>query len=72
MPRGDATSYKFQASASEPQMKSPDAIYSMEESFEQYGVYYDQYRVFVIPTNLLLALKILMGQYTKFYLKPVP
>ncbi len=30
---------------------SPDAIISMSEAFEQYGVYYDQYRVFVLPTN---------------------
>ena len=36
----------------EPQMKNPDAVYSMSEAFEQYGVYYDQFKVFVLPTNL--------------------
>lgn len=30
---------------------NPDAIISMSESFEQYGVYYDQFRTFVLPTN---------------------
>ena len=35
-----------------PQMKNPDAIYAMSEGFEQYGVYYDQFKVFVLPTNL--------------------
>lgn len=35
-----------------PQMKNPDAIFSMSEGFEQYGVYYDQFKVFVLPTNL--------------------
>lgn len=33
-------------------MSQPDLILSMSEAFEQYGVYYDQYRVFVLPTNL--------------------
>ena len=32
-------------------IKNPDAILSMSEAFEQYGVYYDQFRVFVLPTN---------------------
>lgn len=29
-----------------------DLTISMSEAFEQYGVYYDQYRVFVLPTGL--------------------
>ncbi len=36
----------------QPKMKKPDAVFSMQDSFEQYGVYYDQYKVFVIPTDL--------------------
>lgn len=35
-----------------PKMKNPDVIFSMSEGFEQYGVYYDQFKVFVLPTNL--------------------
>ena len=30
----------------------PDLVISMEESFEQYGIYFDQYQVFVIPSQL--------------------
>ena len=33
-------------------MTNPDLVVGMEEAFEQYGVYYDQYRVFVLPTHL--------------------
>lgn len=33
-------------------LSDPDVVYSMSEGFEQYGVYYDQYRVFCIPTQL--------------------
>jgi hypothetical protein len=36
----------------EQEIEEPDAVFSMAESFEQYGIYYDQYRVFVIPTDL--------------------
>ena len=32
--------------------REPDLILSMSEAFEQYGIYMDQYQVFVIPTNL--------------------
>jgi hypothetical protein len=32
-------------------IENPDAIVSMSASFEQYGVYYDQFRTFVLPTN---------------------
>ncbi|MFK8005647.1 MAG: hypothetical protein AB8H03_04720 [Saprospiraceae bacterium] len=35
-----------------PKIKNPDAIFSMSEAFEQYGVYYDQFKVFVLPTHL--------------------
>ena len=35
-----------------PKIKNPDAVFSMSEAFEQYGVYYDQFKVFVLPTNL--------------------
>lgn len=35
-----------------PKLKNPDAVFSMSEAFEQYGVYYDQFKVFVLPTNL--------------------
>lgn len=35
-----------------PKISDPDVVYAMAESFEQYGVYYDQFRVFVIPTDL--------------------
>ena len=35
-----------------PKLKNPDAVYSMLEAFEQYGVYYDQFKVFVLPTDL--------------------
>ena len=30
----------------------PDFIFEMVDSFEQYGIYYDQYQVFVVETNL--------------------
>lgn len=30
----------------------PDTTLAMPEAFEQYGIYYDQYRAFVIPLNL--------------------
>ncbi|RMG87193.1 MAG: hypothetical protein D6714_02835, partial [Bacteroidetes bacterium] len=33
-------------------LSDPDSVWAMSESFEQYGIYYDQYRVFVIPTHL--------------------
>ena len=29
-----------------------DAEFALSDSFEHYGVYYDQYRVFIVPTNL--------------------
>ena len=29
-----------------------DACYSMADSFQHYGVYYDQFRVFIVPTQL--------------------
>ncbi|MEZ4888420.1 MAG: hypothetical protein R3E32_27075 [Chitinophagales bacterium] len=32
-------------------LSEPDAVISISEAFEQYGVYYDQYRVFALPTN---------------------
>lgn len=32
-------------------LNDPDTIISMSEAFEQYGIYYDQYRVFNLPTN---------------------
>lgn len=32
-------------------MEHPDTTFAMSEAFEQYGIYYDQYRVFSIPTN---------------------
>lgn len=30
----------------------PDLVVMMKDSFEQYGIYMDQYQVFVLPTNL--------------------
>ncbi len=32
-------------------IENPDAVISMSESFEQYGVYYDQFRTFVLSTD---------------------
>jgi hypothetical protein len=32
--------------------RDPDLVIPMKESFEQYGIYMDQYQVFVLPTNL--------------------
>lgn len=32
--------------------RKPDLVISMSEAFEQYGVYLDQYQVFVLPTDL--------------------
>lgn len=32
--------------------RAPDLTLAMSESFEQYGVYFDQYQVFVLPTGL--------------------
>jgi hypothetical protein len=32
--------------------REPDLTLSMSQAFEQYGIYMDQYQVFVIPTNL--------------------
>jgi hypothetical protein len=32
--------------------REPDLVVSMAEAFEQYGIYYDQYQVFVWPTHL--------------------
>lgn len=32
--------------------RDPDVVISMQEAFEQYGIYMDQYQVFVLPTNL--------------------
>ncbi len=32
--------------------RDPDLVIPMRESFEQYGIYMDQYQVFVLPTNL--------------------
>lgn len=34
-----------------PFLTDYDTVISMSESFEQYGVYYDQFRVFVLPTD---------------------
>lgn len=33
-------------------LSNPEVTFSMSEAFEQYGIYYDQYRVFAIPTDL--------------------
>lgn len=33
-------------------IRKPNLVISMSEAFEQYGVYLDQYQVFVLPTNL--------------------
>jgi hypothetical protein len=33
------------------QLENPDAVISMSEAFEQYGIYYDQYRVFTLSTD---------------------
>ena len=35
-----------------PQLQNPDMVFSMSESFEQYGVYYDQFKVFVLPFDI--------------------
>lgn len=32
-------------------LSNPDATIAMSEAFEQYGIYYDQYRVFALPTD---------------------
>ena len=52
MPPGDSTGIKTLLPPNPPFLTDPDTIFRMAESFEQYGVYYDQYRVFSIPTNL--------------------
>lgn len=33
--------------------RKPDLVITMSEAFEQYGVYLDQYQVFILPTDLL-------------------
>ncbi len=51
-PEGDPEKLpKHSISTGENQMKNPDAVLSMSEAFEQYGVYYDQFRVFVLSTD---------------------
>lgn len=32
--------------------RKPDLVISMSEAFEQYGIYLDQYQVFILPTDL--------------------
>ncbi len=48
---GEATNKTKKNPHSSTSMTNPDAVLSMSQAFEQYGVYYDQYRVFVLPTN---------------------
>lgn len=33
--------------------RKPDLVISMSEAFEQYGVYLDQYQVFILPTDMV-------------------
>ncbi|SEQ56922.1 hypothetical protein SAMN05444359_1123 [Neolewinella agarilytica] len=51
MPKGEPSRGELSPLPSPPPFDT-DLILSMDESFEQYGVYYDQYRVFVLPTGL--------------------
>jgi len=53
MPAGDLSQLPDRPEGrKEGQMLRPDARFAMTEAFEQYGVYYDQYRVFVLETDL--------------------
>ena len=53
MPSGDTTHLPKRPEArKKEQMADPDTRFAMTEAFEQYGVYYDQYRVFVLETDL--------------------
>ncbi len=53
MPEGNPTrSAELSTGQIRAQMTNPDASFAMSEAFEQYGVYYDQYRVFVLDTHL--------------------
>lgn len=52
MPKGQGKDFIFKPDGQQSAMPDPDLVISMKEAFEQYGVYYDQYKVFVIPTGL--------------------
>ena len=53
MPQGPAIPIPVEHKKDDKQhIRQADAVFSMARSFEQYGVYYDQYRVFVLPTGL--------------------
>ena len=52
LPEGEERSKNVQSAAPEaPLLQNPDTIIGMAQAFEQYGIYYDQYRVFVLPTH---------------------
>ena len=42
---------KIKSPSQKATIEKPDAIVAMSETFEQYGVYYDQFKVFVLPTD---------------------
>ena len=50
--KGDTSNlFSIPLQAKTETIEKSDAIIAMSESFEQYGVYYDQFRTFVLPTN---------------------
>jgi len=52
MPAGKEPSESLPPLYEPVKLADADLTLSMDESFEQYGVYYDQYRVFVLPTGM--------------------
>ncbi len=52
LPKGEPINKNKQDVYELLELPNPDAVYTMSESFEQYGVYYDQFKVFVVPTHL--------------------
>ncbi len=52
--KGDLENDNLIANKENLEISAPDVVYAMAEPFEQYGVYYDQFRVFVIPTEELV------------------
>jgi len=53
MPEGVDTNTEIISNKKEiPINRQPDLVIPMHEAFEQYGIYLDQYQVFILPTHL--------------------
>lgn len=52
MPEGNTSTPNATRPPTQIKAFAADLTLSMDESFEQYGIYYDQYRVFALPTGL--------------------